>query len=488
MRSDVALRLVGVEPAVAGTATVSRPELEKRLGRGAWAVWQRLIAVRDRKGFAHPTIGGIARLRGHAELSERAVRKGLARLRAAGLVRDIGWCTWQVHTRGSQQLRKVYLREVLGAELLAGRGRCVTWGEQAPARYECQVPPQTVTWMLTAPAWGGSRKGAGRRNAHPCGGANRNPVGVQAMNDEQSSGAHGQESSGAPESTYPRRGLSNTCSPSESTRARGRAGGFSLAESNRLGSVLGGTGNAGPLRRLPPGVPPYPGPQVVDAAKVPTPPRLHSQLVARGPDDELMESAVRKLVRAHRGACLGRLGIEVHAFRRGGLTKSKLYPRLVECAKALAEHEIPPTSWAGFSCDVWSKGGDEAAETVQRLGGDGEVKRYLRGSKGSHGKAPSLSWVMSAHRVTKWRGWFRNEASSYDGGRLVYGPKLKELIGRWQRMQTAIRSGKAPPDAVAEHFPDELGGYDGLVDEARRETQREQARLERAVLRGDWVW
>lgn len=490
----VAPRLVGVAAATAGTAVVGATELKRKLGRGAWAVWLRLAALRDRRGFVHPTIRGIARLRGHAVLSERAVRKGLVRLRTAGLVRDIGWTDWQVHDRGSLRVRKVYLREVYGAELLEGRRRAGTWADlnQSPEP-QCAVPHATATWLASAACWGGARQGAGRKTAPPQGGK-CNPERGQSVAGEESSGAHPGNSSGAPDSNNTLLERTLTSFPKGKTRAgEPRVVGSPGVQEDiaGLGGLIGGAGSNLDPGGLPPGCPAYPGPNVVEAAKVPTPPRLTRQQVVGDP-----EAAVRLILRAYRGAVKGRLGLDVHPYRRGGLTRSKHFSKLVECALQLAEHEIPPTSWAGFSCDVWAKGGDHAAETVQRLGGDKEVKKYLRGSKGSQGKAPALTWVMSAHRVEKWRGWFRTEASSYAGGRLVYGDALRTLLGRWQRMRTRVRrrvlaGGATAADVqgiVDKCFPAEAGGYDGMVDAAKRETQREQARLERCVLRGDWVW
>lgn len=98
--------------AVVGESRFPRRDFARRLGPSAFLVWSLLTRRRDADGMAHPTVAGLANSKEGQRLSERSVKRALARLRRAGLVEDLGWRLLEVP--GSDFPEEVYVRRVLG--------------------------------------------------------------------------------------------------------------------------------------------------------------------------------------------------------------------------------------------------------------------------------------------------------------------------------------------------------------------------------------
>jgi hypothetical protein len=229
--------------------------------------------------------------------------------------------------------------------------------------------------------------------------------------------------------------------------------------STPYGLVLSGRGTAPPLLRPLAVVPPFPGPQVVPVATVPSPPLLDP---AAAP-----EEWARRLAHAYRGAVDLEFGTGAAGwvFKRGDIKTSKHFDRLVAAARLLIADDIAPGAWCIFSCRVW---------------------RTTR--PGQAGKVPPVPWVFSGNRLTKRAGWFWSYQGNDFGGRAVMGPKLKDLAHRYARMQHALDGLRTDePQVVREvverFFPDGL--YDQLVVEARDEAAQTTASIKRRVAEGD---
>ena len=203
------------------------------------------------------------------------------------------------------------------------------------------------------------------------------------------------------------------------------------------------------------GVPPFPGWSMLPGALTPGPPKLDP--------DEPDRARALLLVRLYRACAERRFKKPSFPLGRVDVQKSKHYAAILECARALLDHDVAPAAWVAFSFDVWRD--HSSAE----------------GAK----KAPPLRWVFSASRVSERAGWFASEESSYCGGRAKFGPSHNELIRRHAAMR-AESARTSPQEAAAKYFPDGL--FERLVAEARVESRREQARLREAVARGEWIW
>ncbi len=209
-----------------------------------------------------------------------------------------------------------------------------------------------------------------------------------------------------------------------------------------------------------PGLPPYPSWELVAPAQIPAPPRVAI-------DDA---AAIKQLADAYRGAVEWRFpGQRCFVLAKRTAAQDKA---LLIAARALAERDIPPTSWAAFSCDVW------AAAT------SGETKNVP-------GKRwPPVAWVFGAKRITEREDWFHSEAADYAGGRAVYGPKHRDLIARYLAMRGRVAHlldlSRERLEALGKAtFPE---GFDRLVGEVREEARLTQEHLARRIARGEWVW
>lgn len=137
---------------VTGGVAVTEEKLETRLGATAYLLWQALCVCRDKNGFTTVTHEGLKRLPNFQTPTKDQIRRGLARLRAAGLVRNLAKGRrqlWRMKGRGKNAKRvKVWAmpRVVYGCKASSPRGIVVL------------VPPQTATWLNKANTHGGHRK------------------------------------------------------------------------------------------------------------------------------------------------------------------------------------------------------------------------------------------------------------------------------------------------------------------------------------------
>jgi hypothetical protein len=143
-----------VNPDVAGSSRVSRKELTRRLGPNALLVWSLLTRRRDARGYAHPTVWGLASSREGEQLTFRTTQRALDRLRAAGLVEDVGLRFLEGVLGKDGFPVEVYMRRVFGA--WAGRG-------------EVLVPIHVWPKLMALKPYrghGGARTGAGGYNKY----------------------------------------------------------------------------------------------------------------------------------------------------------------------------------------------------------------------------------------------------------------------------------------------------------------------------------
>lgn len=461
-----------------GRAFVPLTLLRRKLGCAALQVWQALLLLRAADNTVHVTRRGLGHLPGFAELTDRAVKKALHRLRAACLVQDIGWRVLRVPERGVWVEREVFLRRVHGA-----RGQ----SSGSPAEEGAYVPREAARLLLgVLSGWGGARPGAGRKPrlrapeegavVAPAGGIQEGPMAIQEGPNRPGSGY----SRGATEGTLSSPLERSEVLPTEEPPARGSARGSfegnpeapppaAGLEAGRLGASpaeLPGLPWEAILRVAGRGVvPPFPGQEVVAPAVVPDPPRLRPGLSER--------AAATVLVRAYRGALESRYGRR-GSYRlppEGKLVEGNL-PLLSAAAAILAAEEIAPAAWAAWSVDVW---------------------RDYVATRSTNENPPRLSYVFGAKRLEdpRVRGWFARDGGAAAGGRVIFTPEHRALVLRWQRMkQDAARRGAVTPEelsAVAlRWWPP--GSYDAAVRRARDAASREERALRDRVERGDFVW
>jgi hypothetical protein len=231
-----------------------------------------------------------------------------------------------------------------------------------------------------------------------------------------------------------------------------------------------------------PGVPPPPdklklrlGIEDLKPVRIPNPPLI---------DDTLSENHIYKtLCNAYEGAVFSRyktrpfinIGKQVDVYDPGSEETikirdpklSKLWAPMMEAAHLLKKLEISPFAWAAFSIDVWD---------------DSEAKH------GCIGKPPGIRWVWSPNRVRDRNDWFDQRELGYRGGATCFVPSHRELLRKWNMMHNELyRSGmKHSQEIVERWFPGDK--YMQMVEKARKDTQREQARLDERLEMGDWLW
>lgn len=103
---------------VAGLGRLHPEEIRHRLGEPTWHLWRTLLYRRNCEGETHITEVGIAKACRYYNLSPSQIQYGLRKLRAFGLVEDVGWKYQQV-PRKPRGLRRVwcYWRIVYGTLL-----------------------------------------------------------------------------------------------------------------------------------------------------------------------------------------------------------------------------------------------------------------------------------------------------------------------------------------------------------------------------------
>lgn len=450
-------RFPAVDPHADGISRVDVELLVSKLGATAWHVWTILCSFRDWHGSVHPSIGGIARARGYVRTSRRAVQKALVRLRAAGLVRDVGWQRLKVPCRGKLRERTVYVREVYG-EVVQKSRRLRTWHdyEREAARspgVEVIVPSTTKQWLADAKSWGGRRANSGRRRIAQVSKTSR---------ENLSRGIDLGFSRGITEVIQPKREKTKQAEVSSCGRDAALRADSVSSWDETLGTLIGSHSTASPRPSLSTpldGVPPYPGVAVVMPARIPSPPTLDPSATDR--------EKAQRLAAAYRGALSKRTGKPSFVLSRGDIQRSRFYKLLLGGAAKLIEHELPPTSWALWSVDIW--------------------RDYGEGKQ----KVPPLPWVYGPKRIVERRGWFRRE--SHAGGRVVFGRKHIELLDRYEKMRRALHVAALTTakvdvsEIVAEHFPTDAT-YERLVAEARFEAEQKRQRFEERIARGEFLW
>jgi hypothetical protein len=225
------------------------------------------------------------------------------------------------------------------------------------------------------------------------------------------------------------------------------------------GDIEGTRRQLAPMLDTPqPGVPAFPR---LEVARVPHPPLLD-------PDAHPDELAL-SLARAYRGAIEKRTGKRCFQLTGTEPRTWKSFATLVAGGRVLAEHEIAPAAWCAWSCDVWGKYGDKGVKP------------------GKARSAPPVAWVFGVKRIEERRGWFRSEEGSYEGGRIVHGPKQKELMWRYARMHHALGERGVDVRAVVDDFfPGEL--YAELLAAAKGEAAEYRALLTRQAREGAFLW
>jgi hypothetical protein len=451
---------------------VELSELRRKLGCSALQVWQALLLLRAADNTIHATRRGLGRIKGFAELPDRAVKKALGRLRAACLIQDIGWRVLRVPVRGQWAEREVFLRRVYGT-----RGQ----SSGSPVVEGAYVPREAALAIARLPGWGGARPGAGRPPRSPVAeGIQEAPGGIQEGPIRAPEGY----SRGATDRNLLHSLERSEVLPTEEPLARGGARGsfeenpepeappaapsadlpagrFGVAPAELPGlpweSILRVSGRGV--------VPPFPGQEVVAPAVVPDPPRLRPELTER--------SMATMLVRAYRGAVESRYG-------RGGSYRLPPEGKMVDAnlsllaaaGRLLAAEEIAPAAWAAWSVDIW---------------------RDYVASRSSNENPPRLAYVFGAKRLEdpRVRGWFANEGGAAAGGRVIFTPEHRALVLRWQRMRfDVMRRGAVTPEelsAVASRWWPP-GAYDAAVRRAREAASREERALRDRVERGEFVW
>jgi len=200
-------------------------------------------------------------------------------------------------------------------------------------------------------------------------------------------------------------------------------------------------------------LPPHPGGQI-KLPTIPPPPQLDPALS----DNEKLAY----LANCYRQAVENRTGKKCWLYaRKGQIQKHPRRRALLAAAALMIEHGIPPSAWAAFACDVWT--------------------RY-----GRAGYAP-IAFVFAPKFVDEKKDWYGREALSYSGGQVLMGPKMKALAERFELMRLeAMRSSTATPKVFKRWFPGKL--YERMLTEAKEEAARHWAEIRKAVKEGFYPW
>lgn len=229
-----------------------------------------------------------------------------------------------------------------------------------------------------------------------------------------------------------------------------------------IGHVFGGTSRA-PL--MPEGMPPYPGPGVIDAPRVPAPPKI----AATDPDDYRIRVLMNAFVAAIEVEYKIRQRAKRREFTSGKSLDAKTRKMLLGSARLLEQFGVAPAAWCVFATRRWLHAREHT---------DGKVDMH-----------PPLGVVFSERMISEQCTDAERRSTVTEcalGGRVLFGPTYRKLGRRYQSMQTALLQGMTLPDALAKFFPGNL--YDELVEAARIECAETQYRLERDVRAGRFVW
>ncbi len=215
-------------------------------------------------------------------------------------------------------------------------------------------------------------------------------------------------------------------------------------------------------------IPPYPGLDLIKAARVPEPPMV--------PEKATDEELVACLVKAYRTAVDyvyhdGRVG-KCWTYRNGISPKDKLFAILAEDARALREEAISPVSWAVWSLQLW-------------------LKAKGPGPRGGKPKAPWITWVFASTRVIDKAGWFGSEMGTNLGGAVLISPSHEELLKRWATLRREVALCRDDGDAVIRELVEAAfpkGLYDVLLERARKESAAKQAEIRKQIKDGAFIW
>lgn len=434
---------IGVYEEIAGRHVVPLALLKAKLGFGAFHVWQVLCRFRDRNGYTHITAAGIARAKGFVKTSPHVVKDALAKLQVAGLVEPVGRRVRRVPTRLGEADVLVYERRVRGACLphIDGEERVV-------------IPDATKKWGMTAASWGGKRKGAGRRAKE-----SSTPAALESSTPtykrEESKRVREGELSFA--SQRKDSGARNERAPAAYSLLHTEGNPMSEEKAEGLPQIVGARRHPTRLLSTPiTGLPPYPGASLIEVPRVPQPPLL---LETDGPEDH-----AKILATLFRNCVEKRYAIRCFLFRKGDIKRSKHYAKLVEFAKLLIAHEIPPAAWIGWRVDEW-----------------------LANRKGDRPQLPPVAYVFNVRTITETRWRFREVYEDGQiGGRMLFTKSHRELLRRFQLLHAAINRGADKAKALARYFPDDL--WDVLLDAARCESADARQDFARRLKRGEFLW
>jgi hypothetical protein len=436
------LSAAGLSVALTGAAPVRTSLLREKLGASAWYLLQAMWRCRDwETGETTATNAGLARAPGFAPLALRVVRKAAARLKAAGLVECVGWRVRVVRSGWRDVRRLVYVRVVRGGSAFGVPGSdALTF-----------VPEATRAWLRTASGWGGARRSKSAETRQK-----RNQEGP-TMRVQEGPPIYKTKRSIPEQESLRTAGASPATFPEEAREVPKRTRNVPPPTEAELGGGLGGNHPTPRTARTkkPKEIPPYPGFAEVGWPVLPPPPLLDPKA---GP----VERAAA-LLKAYRGAVKSRYGVDPWP-ARGPAATHKNYRALVEASEVLVERKIAPAAWAAWSCDAW---------------------KSFKGGK----RPPPIPWVFSAKRVDERAGWFASEESGYTGGKVVAGPKYRELLRRYQAARFAVdRAGpdERPRRVFERFFPGDA--YPRLLAEARAEVARTVDNLRKQADLGAFLW
>lgn len=523
-------RLDDVLDEIAGTVMLPRTLVDRALGRSGSRTFDRMRAVRSVFGWVDASYPQLAELAGEPKVSWQAIRRGAARLQAAGLLCRV--------KDGSRRRLRLY-----GAAAQTDEGLMVV-----------VTPRPAADQIRQTPGWGGTRAGAGRKA--PSSAKSRTskssvakapfkrgkspdraaPIGLETQRFHVLSSvfkcghllgikcghlplAH---DAGTYNNYVHTEGMYFplvSYGDQERTLSRFADSWFSFSLSQDTGDISMGVDppdsmGGEPVPLTPdelqlekdmdslagllskpgarrgrssnhlgrPGVPPYPGSDVVRLAKVPAPPLLDAERDAEGRAKQLAriyhQAIDARYLRTSKAACGTFWGVLNSISRskssrpqREKLHRSRYFKMLVAAAEALIEHGIPPAAWISFALDIWQKYDDASRDITQ---------------------PPMPMYILSPKQIGRWRGWFWSEGGAHLGGKLLFTDTYKELLARYTDLQRDLR---ALPEAVdqvkiydtvEQHFPGD--DYDVLVETSNAEAKHLQERIREMRRRGEWLW
>lgn len=224
--------------------------------------------------------------------------------------------------------------------------------------------------------------------------------------------------------------------------------------------AFSGSGSgAGFRRRLDERAYPFPSHELTGAARLPASPRV--------PPDAPRAEQVQVLLRAFWSVMAQRCprSRSRHLFRGSKhLERSRFWARLADCAAALAECQLSPTTWVDWSAGQFYAQRDAPPRTDE---------------------GPPWRWLLSANRVRSQHRWCAATAYWGQGVRLV-GPLGQSVLLRYRCAEAEYALGDDGAEAVfARHFPE---GYAAACAAAREEAAKMQARLKEQADGGLYVW